>query len=227
MNCEFCGNEMAPRMVNVAGNICVMGYRECSCDAAVSAREAARDQERRYAEQRAEYEFAKALRGSGIPERYAKAELDAKTRAMYETAISKGLYLYGEKGRGKTHTACAIGIQALRDGFSVRMVKAHRIGDMLSLGSMDDALQLMVSPKLLIIDDIGADNASEWGVSRLRAAIDERYDSMKPTVFTSNYSVSELAGKLNRGDAAIQAITSRINEMTVPVLMQGKDWRKL
>lgn len=226
MNCEFCGKELEPRKVNVAGNICVMGYHDCDCDMAMSQREAVRDKERREAEQRAEYAFAKALRGSGIPERYAKAELNETTVAMYRTAMEKGLYIYGDKGRGKTYTASAIGIQAIRDGHSVRMVKAHRIADMLSLGSMDDALRLMVTPKLLIIDDIGADNASEWAVTRLRAAIDERYDSMKPTVFTSNYSIPELGSKLNRGDASIQAIMSRIHEMTEPALMQGKDWRR-
>lgn len=225
MKCDFCGNELEPRVVNVAGNICTMGYHECACNGAVSQRKAIRDQERREAEQRAEYAFAKALRSSGIPERYAKAELTDATRSMYDIAMGKGLYIYGEKGRGKTYTASAIGIQAIRDGNSVRMVKAHRIGDMLKYGSMDEALHLMVAPKLLIIDDIGADNASEWAVSRLRAAIDERYDSMKPTVFTSNYSISELGSKLNRGDASIQAIMSRINEMTEPALMQGKDWR--
>lgn len=226
MKCDFCGKELEARIVNVAGNLCTLGYQECDCYGAESARKAVRDKERREAEQRAEYEFTKALRGSGIPERYAKAELTDRTRHLYDIAMEKGLYLYGEKGRGKTYTASAIGIQAIRDKNSVRMVKAHRIGDMLKYGSMDDALHLLVTPKLLIIDDIGADNTSEWAVSRLRAVIDERYDSMKPTVFTSNYSTQELERELDQGDKTAGAIISRIREMAKPLHMQGKDWRE-
>lgn len=226
MNCEFCGKELEPRKVNVAGNICVMGYHDCDCDGAVSQREAVRGQEKQKAEQLAAYNIAKAIRGSGIPERYAKAELGDGGMNLYETAMESGLYIFGDKGRGKTYTASAIGIQAIRDGLSVRMVKAYRIADMLKIGSMDDALHLMVSPKLLIIDDIGADNTSEWAVSRLRAVIDGRYDSMKPTVFTSNYSTKQLEAQIDQRDQTAGAIISRIREMAKPLHMQGKDWRR-
>lgn len=226
MICEYCGKHLTQRKVNVAGNMCVMGFHDCMCDGAVSAREAARDAERVVEQQRHAYRIAKAVRASGIPERYAKAELPEEKTNLYNIAVTDGLYLYGGDGRGKTHTACAIGIRAINEGISTRMVKAHRIGDMLTLGSMDDAIQLLVSPRLLIIDDIGADNVGEWSNSRLRAVIDERYDSMKPTVFTSNYSVKQLEDHLDKGDFTARAIVSRIKEMGEPILVTGKNWRE-
>lgn len=226
MICEFCGNPLVQRKINVCGQMCVMGFRECTCDGARKARDAAQATQRQVEQQRRAYNIAKAVRASGIPERYSKAVLSEDKDGLYKTAITEGLYLYGLGGRGKTYTACAIGIRAINEGISTRMVKAHRIGDMLALGSMDDALRLMVSPRLLIVDDIGADNVGDWSNSRLRAVIDERYDSMKPTVFTSNYSIAELSKHLDQGDKTAAAIVSRINDMGRQVAMNGKNWRE-
>lgn len=225
MDCEFCGRTLQRRIVKVCGQNVVMGFHECDCEGARKAQEAARDAERRVKLQRAEYEFTKRLRASGIPERYMKAELTDQSKHWYNMAVSDGLYMYGEPGRGKTYAASAIGIKAIRDGKSVRFIKAHRIGDMMRLGNMDDAIQLFVNPKLLILDDIGADNVGEWANTRLRAVIDERYDSMKPTVFTSNYSFTELMRHLDQGDKTALAIMSRIGDMGKAVKVTGKDWR--
>jgi DNA replication protein DnaC len=73
---------------------------------------------------------------------------------------------------------------------------------------------------VLILDDLGAEKASEWVAETLYILIDDRYGNMKPTVFTSNYSPSELAERL--GDR----IVSRIMEMCRIIEIKTSDKRK-
>lgn len=225
MKCEFCGMELQPLTVHLMGKPVTVAHRECGCDASRIAQEAAQGKERERLALMAQYDITRAVRASGIPERYAKAKLPAEREGLYNLATHGGLYLFGSPGVGKTHIAAAIGINAIEDGMTVRFIKAHRVSDMMTLGNMNDAMELFVRPRLLILDDIGADNVGDWANTRLRSVIDERYDSLKPTMFTSNYAHGELMQRL-KGDKTAQAIMSRIGEMGTPYKLEGKDWRK-
>lgn len=224
MRCEYCGRELQPLTVQLMGKPVTVAHKECRCDASRKAQEAAQGEERQRLAQMARYSIAKAVRGSGIPERYANARLAPNQVQLYEMATTSGLYLYGNPGVGKTHIAAAIGIRAIEEGMNVRFIKAHRLSDMMTLGNMRDAMELFVGPRLLILDDIGADNAGDWANTRLRSVIDERYDSMKPTLFTSNYAHAELMDRL-KGDKTAHAIMSRIGDMGTPFRIGGKDRR--
>jgi DNA replication protein DnaC len=61
------------------------------------------------------------------------------------------------------------------------------------------------SAKLLVLDDIGAMKTTEWAYQMLYMILAYRYDEMKTTYYTSNYSLEELGERLND-----DRITSRI-----------------
>lgn len=218
--CEFCGDVMEPLFCEAMGKRYFVGYRECSCEGAAKARF---DHERGIVEKRAKANadrFARLVAESGIPARYRENIVKSK---HYQTALERGLYLFGGTGTGKTTIASQIGLEAIRDGKTVRFVKAYRLPDVVK-----DDIDAITEPDLLIIDDLGADFTGEWSNTRLRAAIDERYDSMKPVVITSNYNKDQLAKLLLRNvkDMTPKSIISRLSEMTESVEVNGKDFRR-
>lgn len=217
MNCRFCGKELEPLPITHNGRTFNIGHKECDCKQSIEAKfEVGRMAEELRREERDRL-IKKVVELSGVPKRYMNAQLEDES--LYETALESGLYLFGGVGTGKTQTACSIAIRAAQNGKTIGFIKAYDISSM----KLDD----IKNQDVLIIDDLGADNVSEWSNSRMRAVIDYRYDSMKPIIITSNYSKSELAKKLHKdGDYTSLAIASRLTQMTVSKEMNGKDRRK-
>jgi len=71
---------------------------------------------------------------------------------------------------------------------------------------------------LLVLDDFGVKNSSDWFIEVLYVIINYRYEQQKTTVFTSNYSLQEMASLL--GD---DRISSRIERMCR--IMLKKTWK--
>jgi len=55
-----------------------------------------------------------------------------------------------------------------------------------------ELLHICKQTKLLILDDIGACNMTDWATELLYMIIDFRYDDMRTTYYTSNFSLEEL-----------------------------------
>jgi len=72
----------------------------------------------------------------------------------------------------------------------------------------------------LILDDIGAEKVSDWTLQSLSIIINNRYEYLKPTIFTSNFNLDQLADKL--GD---DRIPSRIFGMCYVYHMKNMDRR--
>jgi len=72
----------------------------------------------------------------------------------------------------------------------------------------------------LVLDDIGVEKITDWSFQLLYIIINRRYEHFKKTIFTSNFSLSELAEKL--GD---DRIPSRIQQMCKIVKSKDIDYR--
>lgn len=141
-----------------------------------------------------------------------------------QIANRNGLYFWGNPGVGKTHLVCAI-IKILLGNFKV---KYFNVGDLLerlraefNKPEVEEGIleQIMNFKGVLVLDDIGAEKASEWTRERLYLIINKRYEDMFPTIFTSNYNLSDLQERL--GDR----ITSRIAGSTLDIKISGVDQR--
>jgi DNA replication protein DnaC len=73
---------------------------------------------------------------------------------------------------------------------------------------------------LVVLDDIGAEKATDWVAERLYAIVDVRYRMKRATIFTSNCSEKQLQDQLGG------RIVSRIFEMTEQVPVLGPDYRR-
>lgn len=226
IKCEHCGAVLEPIELSIMCGTYTVGYRECTCPESVREREETEKLER---ERKLKLTMEHRLIRSNIPERYWKSlEVVDKNLLveLSEIAFKDGLYLYGGTGTGKTTMACSIAIQALMENLYVRFISAYQIPDLFK--TLRNAEAAIENPDLLIIDDLGADMTNEWSNTRIRAAIDTRYNSMKPTIITSNYSKSQLTKQLTKGtdDMTPRAILSRLSEMTKTYQMDGEDLRK-
>lgn len=73
---------------------------------------------------------------------------------------------------------------------------------------------------LVVLDDIGAEKASEWVEERLFSLVDARYRMERATVFTTNLKGTEMEKQLDG------RIVDRIYEMTVRVPVIGDSHRR-
>lgn len=226
-NCPYCGKEYGTFEVPFAGKVRVFHSKTCGCE---GEQEALRQQER----ERLQRELAQAWANTGVPKRYRDVQPDMAALESMERA--GGQFLTGKKGTGKTTQACRV-LKAYvrryqRDGWA--SARFMSVPDWLA--SMrgkwgpeeEDAYRRAASCKLLLLDDIGKGKPTDWALERLFRLIDERYNEERMTVYTSQKSLTELAGKLAEGgdpDTA-EAIASRIAECCEQVVFQGRDMRK-
>lgn len=128
----------------------------------------------------------------------------------------RGLYLYSHtKGSGKTMIACSVANEILKmHNISVKFINETDYIELVR--AKDDGsrekVKSIFEAGLLILDDIGAQNADkDWIVTALFRLIDRRYTNHLPTIFTSNIQMEDL-----KTDSRI---TDRIYAVSVPVIM--------
>ncbi|MCA1719509.1 MAG: hypothetical protein LC781_22695 [Actinobacteria bacterium] len=74
--------------------------------------------------------------------------------------------------------------------------------------------------ELLVLDDLGSENATEWVRERIFVIVNHRYRAKLPTVFTSNIGPKDLAAQLGGRTA------SRIISMCDWISLEGEDYRE-
>ena len=168
---------------------------------------------------------------AGIPERYRGLAPDFRSFENTQRT-GHGLYLQGPNGTGKTQAASAIALAFIEKGKSVHFTSGGKVLSKLRDAMRSDESEAEVfaeltTPDLLVIDDLGKENQTPWAVSMIYTAIDDRYNTRKPVVITSNYSKRELVARLSTAadSSTAEAIVSRLFEMTAKIEMGGEDRR--
>lgn len=72
----------------------------------------------------------------------------------------------------------------------------------LSGGDYLSTVNYLMDHEFVIIDDIGSSGFNEWRTEVIFDTIDQRYESKKPTVFTSNLTRAQLAEGLGHRGAS-------------------------
>ncbi len=146
----------------------------------------------------------------------------------------KGLYLTGSFGSGKTYM-----ISALFNEFAKKGIKSALIYYPEFLRSLKSSFQTNYNDKfnyikkvpLLLLDDIGAENCSNWSRDEVLGPILQyRMESHLPTFFTSNLSLEELETSLamtnsNADKVKARRIIERIKQLTVTLELVSKNRR--
>ncbi len=152
----------------------------------------------------------------------------------YHRARGDGLYIEGTNGTGKTHLAAAIALQLINEGIPVICKTSSDL--LLDIKKAFDneyvkeheVLDIYKKVDLLIIDDLGKEQCSDWSMSTLYSILNDRYEDMKPTIVTTNYNADGLANALTpKGfdNTKIVAIISRLRETSTVMTMAWEDIR--
>ncbi len=153
-----------------------------------------------------------------------------------------GLFVFGPRGTGKTHLMSAIMRAMILDHLHTALAEKkfpspHEFPRMVSttdllreiratFGNRDRRAESESSIierygryPVLILDDLGAEQVTDWTLTILYSLIDRRYRDMRRTFVTSNLSLADLSAQTS------DRITSRLAEMCRVVRISGPDRR--
>lgn len=181
--------------------------------------------------------FDEKLKQSGVPLRFKRCTLanfilsvNESEREMQQTVLdsarryidnfSKNLegnmqdmLFAGKVGTGKTHIACAIAIELIKRGFTVRYETLgdyfRRIRDTYKQSCPRSELDVrdeFAAYDLLILDEVGVQAGSEAEELMMFSLLNKRYGDARPTLFLSNFDKAALITILG------ERLVSRIKE---------------
>jgi DNA replication protein DnaC len=133
----------------------------------------------------------------------------------------RGLWLFGDTGTGKTTLAMLISSAALEAGRSVAiyslpklLARIRRTYDAEPGGdSYLSFFERLTSVDLLHIDDLGAEKRSDWVLEQLYALINERYETQRSILITTNLPHEELEEQI--GPRTVSRLTQICDEVPV------------
>ena len=147
----------------------------------------------------------------------------------------KGLYLTGSFGSGKTYLISALLNEMAKKGVKccllyypefLRSLKASFSGE-----GYDDKFSYVKKVDILLLDDIGAENTSNWSRDEILGPILQyRMENDLVTFFTSNLTLEELEESLSQTSSGVdkvkaRRIIERIKQLTIEEKLVSKNRR--
>jgi len=164
---------------------------------------------------------------------------DGRGRVCAPERIRNGIYLTGGYGVGKTHLAVSVANELLGRGIAVVCMTMIDLLDRIKQSwdeGEDDESQLLRAYRevpLLILDDLGSEQPTEWGLARLFGILNARYEAYMPTIVTTNYGADELIRRMTPKSAGgppdqktPEKIVDRLTEMCVGLFIGGRSRRR-
>ena len=156
---------------------------------------------------------------------------------MKEYPSCKGVYLYGSFGSGKSYILNAVLNELSKKGstcvsvYYPTLLKKLKDSFNSSNISFEQIYNEVESCDVLLIDDIGAENNSQWARDEvLGTLLQSRMDNKKITFFTSNFNLEELEEHLANTSSGVEKIKARrlierIKQLSVPIALIGENKR--
>jgi DNA replication protein DnaC len=191
------------------------------------------------------------LSEAGIPKRYQHCTLAnftayneslervvarAKQIAEAFPIVSRGIFLEGQPGVGKTHVAVAVLKQVIQTSGARGLFYDTR--DLLRVirSTYDPAIRTtelevlrpVMTADLLVLDDLGAEKTSEWVDETMNLIVNTRYNERRLTIFTSNFP--DIPDDTDPNSLLFRIgsrMRSRLHEMCEFEVMDGADYREL
>lgn len=161
-------------------------------------------------------------------------------------STGRGVWFLGDVGTGKTSLAMLISKTALEHGHSVAIYSMPKL--LTRIRRTYDAepggdtyatfFERLTSVDLLHIDDLGAERQTEWVIEQLYSIVNERYESKRSIMFTTNTDKIEeerdREGSAVRGVASEMVVEKQIGRRTFsrltemcgdPIRLLGEDRR--
>ena len=149
------------------------------------------------------------------------------SRDFAESFAYKNLFFVGRTGLGKTHLSLSIAKVLLNKGIDVVYFSAPTLFMKLERerfsrdAMLSETLENALKCDLLIIDDLGTELKTQFTLSTLYHILNERLNSKKPMIISSNLSVQEIH------ESYEERIASRLFGNFDAYMFYGNDIRRI
>lgn len=216
--CEWCNAVLEPLgMIGLGGRFQWISSLECTCEGAKKAKE--REEARVKAEE--EKRRIDSFLQAGVKKRFLDAQIMNPVASGYLNSFSDapgvGLYIAGPSRAGKTYLASALAKAFCLSGYRTILTTSLSMLDAIKAsfdGDIKSGTSRYASADVLIIDDLGKENANSWVMTTLFQIVNERYEAMRPTIVTSQYMPEDLKRRMSRSGEleSATAIVERLKE---------------
>lgn len=155
-----------------------------------------------------------------IGKRYCKNFQEAKKNGL-------GLLIYGPPGNGKTYVSNCIANNLLSNGIPVICVSINSLLERIrqtyskwGKEGEDEILKGLSNADLLIIDDLGTEQKTDWSCTKIYNIVDSRYRNGLPLIVSTNKSIDELKEQYH------ERTIDRLLEMCTPLKNNNASIRK-
>ena len=147
----------------------------------------------------------------------------------------RGIYLYGGLGVGQTHLMSCIANYYAKDKKRVGFYNVSSLSNQARMlisepGELQELMENMKRCEVLILDDVGAGKISEWiRDDWLYDVLNTRLEHRLRTFISSNLDYAGLKKYFNvkdGDDLKVIRLMERIEALTIPVKMEGENWRR-
>ena len=161
-------------------------------------------------------------------ERMKKVVAESKRFIREFGSHYSNLLFFGDIGNGKTFLSNCIAKELIESGYSVIYFTAFQLFDLLAKNTFDSAVQTDASRQmysdifecdLLIIDDLGTENANSFTSSQFFLILNERHLRKHSTIISTNMSIQML------NDTYSERSVSRLLGSYELFLFKGRDIR--
>ncbi len=177
---------------------------------------------------------------SGAHRTLAAAHLRARkfVDAYPHDTNGTGLLLTGSIGIGKTHLAVGIlqalvadrGVTGLFCDYRDLLKQVQHSYNKAVAATELEVLAPVFDADILVLDELGASKPTDWVWDTVAHILNTRYNDRRTTIITTNYANLGPLGTATReetlGDRIGERMRSRLQEMCVPIEMQGEDFRQ-
>lgn len=136
-----------------------------------------------------------------------------------------GLFLCGGCGTGKTHLAVSALLAFLARGCRGRFVSVQELltecrDSFRNDRGLDEILEHVYGASLLLLDDLGTENPTNFARETLALVIDRAYRDQQTIIITSNYDFEALVERLD-----VRSV-DRLIEICLAVKFTGQSYRQ-
>ena len=157
-------------------------------------------------------------------------------KSILNNQTRRGIYIYGPTGTGKTYLMGCIYNYFKQNGREPAILYypefIRKIKSKISNNSYDLYIDLIRDEEILIIDDIGAENITEFIRDEVLGPIINHREAEKlPTFFSSNLSIDDLSELLSNGRTTVDKTKAlrnveRIHSLSAPHFLDGENERE-